>query len=167
MAPSDRRKPSTPGRDFPASPFELLFKSESPAKQSRAASWRVEIDRLTRTARLRNWDPPIGHLDRRATDVEFHPERALAVFVRASPCGILRWPGYGESHYLTSLSSTHYDDGNSKWVNDMPHDGWLDMAKPFLAAYKAGADKVDDFIEDDQTIYWYRPTLKKCAELLP
>ncbi|KAK3682260.1 putative alpha-1,3-glucanase/mutanase [Podospora appendiculata] len=73
---------------------------------------------------------------------------------------LVTWNDYGESHYLTSLSSTHYDDGNSKWVNDMPHDGWLDMAKPFLAAFKAGADKVDDYIEEDQIIYWYRPTLK-------
>lgn len=33
------------------------------------------------------------------------------------------------------------------------------MAKPFIAAYKAGASSPDQFIESDQLIYWYRPAL--------
>ncbi|KAH8899842.1 hypothetical protein GQ53DRAFT_790436 [Thozetella sp. PMI_491] len=73
---------------------------------------------------------------------------------------IVTWNDYGESHYIGPLDSLHYDDGNSKWVNDMPHDGWLDMAKPFIAAFHAGATKVDDYIKEDEIIYWYRPTLK-------
>jgi len=32
---------------------------------------------------------------------------------------IITWNDYGESHYIGPLSSPHYDDGNSKWVNDM------------------------------------------------
>ncbi|KFY94806.1 hypothetical protein V500_03045 [Pseudogymnoascus sp. VKM F-4518 (FW-2643)] len=56
---------------------------------------------------------------------------------------IVTWNDYGESHYIGPLKSLHFDDGNSKWVNDMPHDGWLDMAKPFIAAYHAGAESVD------------------------
>lgn len=71
---------------------------------------------------------------------------------------IITWNDYGESHYVGPLSSPHYDDGASKWVNDMPHDGFRDMAKPFIAAYKAGATSVDDYITEDQLIYWYRPT---------
>lgn len=70
---------------------------------------------------------------------------------------IITWNDYGESHYIGPLASTHDDDGASKWVNDMPHDGWRDLAKPFIAAYKAGATAVDDYIEEDQIIYWYRP----------
>lgn len=31
------------------------------------------------------------------------------------------------------------------------------MAKPYIAAYKAGATAVDNFITSDQLIYWYRP----------
>lgn len=73
---------------------------------------------------------------------------------------IITWNDYGESHYIGPLSSLHYDDGNSKWVNDMPHDGWLDMAKPFIAAYKAGSNSVGEHITDDQLIYWYRPNHK-------
>jgi hypothetical protein len=66
---------------------------------------------------------------------------------------IVTWNDYGESHYIGPLSSTHYDDGNSKWVDDMPHDGWLDMAKPFIAAYKARSTSVGDHITDDQLVY--------------
>ncbi|KAF8305791.1 hypothetical protein DL93DRAFT_2120828 [Clavulina sp. PMI_390] len=67
---------------------------------------------------------------------------------------IITWNDYGESHYIGPLSSPHNDDGNSKWVNDMPHNGWLDMAKPFIAAWKAGASTPT--ITSDQIIYWYR-----------
>lgn len=59
---------------------------------------------------------------------------------------IVTWNDYGESHYVTPLSSPHTDDGGSKWVNDMPHDGWLDMAKPFISAYKNGSTTVSDYI---------------------
>ncbi|SJK97883.1 probable alpha-1,3-glucanase/mutanase [Armillaria ostoyae] len=71
---------------------------------------------------------------------------------------IVTWNDYGESHYVAPLSSPHTDDGGSKWVNDMPHNGWLEMAKPFISAYKAGSTSVSDYIKDDQLIYWYRPT---------
>ncbi|TVY24233.1 Mutanase [Lachnellula hyalina] len=73
---------------------------------------------------------------------------------------IITWNDFGESHYIGPLSSKHYDDGNSKWTNDMPHDGWLDMAKPFIAAYHAGSKTVDDYITNDELVYWYRPTLR-------
>ncbi|KFY42244.1 hypothetical protein V494_02491 [Pseudogymnoascus sp. VKM F-4513 (FW-928)] len=73
---------------------------------------------------------------------------------------IITWNDYGESHYIGPLKSPHYDDGNSKWTNDMPHGGWLDMAKPFIAAYHAGAESVDSYITSDQLIYWYRPTVR-------
>lgn len=32
---------------------------------------------------------------------------------------LITWNDYGESHYIGPLSSPHYDDGNSKWTNDM------------------------------------------------
>jgi len=34
------------------------------------------------------------------------------------------------------------------------------MAKPFIAAYHAGATTVNNYITSDQLVYWYRPTLK-------
>lgn len=73
---------------------------------------------------------------------------------------IVTWNDYGESHYIGPLNSKHYDDGNSKWTNDMPHDGWLELSKPFIAAYKDGATSVDNYIQKDQIIYWYRRTLR-------
>lgn len=45
----------------------------------------------------------------------------------------------------------------------MPHDGFLQMAKPYISAFKAGAKTVDSYIESDQLIYWYRPTLKSAS----
>ncbi|KAA8644204.1 glycoside hydrolase family 71 protein [Aspergillus tanneri] len=69
---------------------------------------------------------------------------------------IITWNDYGESHYVGPLSS-HTDDGNSKWVNDMPHEGWLDLSKPYIAAFKAGDTSVDKHITEDKLIYWYRP----------
>ncbi|KAF3935754.1 hypothetical protein ABW19_dt0209871 [Dactylella cylindrospora] len=71
---------------------------------------------------------------------------------------IVTWNDYGEAHYIGPLSSSHTDDGSSKYVNDLPHGGWMDMAKPFIAAYKAGATSVNSFIQDEQVVYWYRPT---------
>ncbi|KAF2742092.1 glycoside hydrolase family 71 protein [Sporormia fimetaria CBS 119925] len=73
---------------------------------------------------------------------------------------ILTWNDYGESHYVGPLSSKHTDDGNSKWVNDMPHTGFLDMAKPYIAAYKAGQTSAASYVTQDKLVYWYKPTLK-------
>ncbi|GME28445.1 hypothetical protein BU16DRAFT_448990 [Neofusicoccum parvum] len=73
---------------------------------------------------------------------------------------IITWNDYGESHYIGPLSSKHYDDGNSKWTNDMPHNGWADMAAPFIAAYKAGSTDVAAHITSDKLVYWYRPAPK-------
>lgn len=42
----------------------------------------------------------------------------------------------------------------------MPHDGWLDIARPFIEAFKDGATSADSYVTSDQLVYWYRPTLK-------
>lgn len=39
-----------------------------------------------------------------------------------------------------------------------PHNGWLEMAKPFISAYKAGSKSVS--VNEDKIIYWYRPNPK-------
>ncbi|KAF9260727.1 glycoside hydrolase family 71 protein [Marasmius fiardii PR-910] len=73
---------------------------------------------------------------------------------------IVTWNDYGESHYIGPLASKHTDDGASKWANDMPHNGWTDLSKPFIAAYKAGESAPDKFIDEEKIIYWYRITPK-------
>ncbi|PSR99149.1 glycosyl hydrolase family 71-domain-containing protein [Coniella lustricola] len=73
---------------------------------------------------------------------------------------IITWNDYGESHYIGPLNSPHYDDGNSKWTNDMPHDGWLDIAKPFIAAFHDGATSANSYVATDELVYWYRPNFK-------
>ncbi|KAF2658192.1 glycoside hydrolase family 71 protein [Lophiostoma macrostomum CBS 122681] len=42
----------------------------------------------------------------------------------------------------------------------MPHNGFRDLAKPFIAAYKAGATDPTKYITEDKIVYWYRPTPK-------
>ncbi|KAJ7669773.1 glycosyl hydrolase family 71-domain-containing protein [Mycena rosella] len=74
---------------------------------------------------------------------------------------IITWNDYGESHYIGPLPSQHTDDGSSKWTNDICvrfifSDGWVDMAKLLISAYKIGATSVNSFIASDQLIYWYR-----------
>ncbi|KXJ87872.1 mutanase [Microdochium bolleyi] len=76
---------------------------------------------------------------------------------------IITWNDYGEAHYIGPLSSKHYDDGASKWSNDMPHNGWLELSKPFIAAYKAKATSVNSFITDEKVVYWYRRNLKSTS----
>ncbi|KKK20681.1 hypothetical protein ARAM_000352 [Aspergillus rambellii] len=71
---------------------------------------------------------------------------------------VVSWNDYGESHYIGPLHSPHTDDGSSKWVNDMPHGGWMDMAKPFISAYHDGAETVDKYITNNEIYYWYRRT---------
>ncbi|KAJ5888280.1 CAZyme family GH71 [Penicillium taxi] len=71
---------------------------------------------------------------------------------------IITWNDYGESHYIGPLSSPHTDDGASKWVMDMPHGGWLEMAKPFISAYKAGSLDAGQYITEEKLVYWYRPS---------
>ena len=44
-----------------------------------------------------------------------------------------------------------------------PHDGFLQMAKPYITAFHAGSKTVDSHIESEQLIYWYRPTLKSAS----
>jgi hypothetical protein len=63
---------------------------------------------------------------------------------------IVTWNDYGESHYIGRLQSPHGDDGSSKWVYGFPHDAFLDMAVPFIAAFKAGATDPAPYITDDK-----------------
>ncbi|OAG06127.1 uncharacterized protein CC84DRAFT_750054 [Paraphaeosphaeria sporulosa] len=73
---------------------------------------------------------------------------------------IITWNDYGESHYIgpDSETSLHNDDGSSAWANGFPHDGWLEMAQPYIAAYKAGSKEIS--VTEDKLVYWYRPTPK-------
>lgn len=41
-----------------------------------------------------------------------------------------------------------------------PHNGFLELSKPFIAAYKNKDTTPDKYITKDQIIYWYRRTLR-------
>ncbi|KAF9693418.1 hypothetical protein EKO04_008568 [Ascochyta lentis] len=77
---------------------------------------------------------------------------------------IVTWNDYGESHYIGVDAETdkHTDDGSSTYANNMPHIGWLEMAEPYIAAFKAGA-RVPT-ISEEKLVYWYRRSPKAaCA----
>lgn len=44
--------------------------------------------------------------------------------------------------------------------SERPHTGWLEMLKPFIAAYKAGVNAVLDFVSEEKLVYCYRTTEK-------
>ncbi|TFB03371.1 Mutanase [Trichoderma ghanense] len=69
---------------------------------------------------------------------------------------IITWNDFGESHYISGSEPNHSDDGSSQWANGFPHDGWRDIYKPYIAAYKAGASSPT--VQADELVYWYRPT---------
>lgn len=73
---------------------------------------------------------------------------------------IITWNDYGESHYVgpDAETSKHSDDGSSAWVTGKPHGGWLEMAEPYIAAYKAGAKEVS--VSEEKLVYWYRGSPK-------
>ena len=73
---------------------------------------------------------------------------------------IITWNDYGESHYVgpDADTSKHSDDGSSAWANGMPHGGWLEMAEPYIAAFKAGAKEIS--VQEDKLVYWYRGSPK-------
>lgn len=73
---------------------------------------------------------------------------------------IITWNDYGESHYIGAGSETdkHTDDGSSAYTNNIPHGGWLEMAKPYITAFKAGAK--EPIITEEKLVYWYRQSLK-------
>ncbi|KAL4871081.1 hypothetical protein BDV12DRAFT_206924 [Aspergillus spectabilis] len=77
---------------------------------------------------------------------------------------IISWNDYGESHYIGPYSEAHSDDGSAQWTKDFPHDAWRILAKPYIAAYKAGESI--PYVESDQLVYWYRPTPKnvRCSK---
>ena len=66
--------------------------------------------------------------------------------------GALHAQYLASSYGIGPLKSKHNDDGSSKWVNDMPHNGWLDLSKPYIAAYKNKDTNVAKYIENDLVV---------------
>jgi len=69
---------------------------------------------------------------------------------------VVSWNDFGESHYISGSQPNHSDDGSSAWADGFPHDAWRTLMKPYIAAYKTGAEAPQ--VDEDQLVYWYRPT---------
>ncbi|GMG22733.1 unnamed protein product [Aspergillus oryzae] len=67
----------------------------------------------------------------------------------------MAWPNDGNNKAPKPGRLVTVQDGDK---NDRPHNGWMELARPFIAAYKAGASSVNEYIKEEQLIYWYRPS---------
>ncbi|KAF1952324.1 glycoside hydrolase, partial [Byssothecium circinans] len=77
---------------------------------------------------------------------------------------IVTWNDFGESHNIVNLPAGSSVDGAS-WSADQPHEGWLEMALPYIKAFKAGAKAPT--IEEEKLVYWYRPSkVADCAKAI-
>ncbi|KAH8914174.1 carbohydrate-binding module family 20 protein, partial [Atractiella rhizophila] len=82
---------------------------------------------------------------------------------------IITWNDFGESHYIGPLhpdlpqvyAPNGQDNGAKKWVTDMPHDGWQDVAKPYITAFKNGASAPT--VSTEEIVYYYRTSPKSAA----
>nr|GAT53528.1 predicted protein [Mycena chlorophos] len=84
-------------------------------------------------------------------------ERLRGVALRWAPqleASGRRWQQMGQRH-----AAWYVDALKVEATVTVCADAWLEMAKPYIAAWKAGATSVDNYITSDQIIYWYRPTL--------
>ncbi|BEI83295.1 hypothetical protein CcaverHIS002_0311630 [Cutaneotrichosporon cavernicola] len=82
----------------------------------------------------------------------------LALGNKVNMLEIVSWNDYGESHYVGPLDTPWTSDGSDLWVKGMPHDAMLDLAGPFIKAFKAGAS--EPAVDQEGIVYWYRPHLK-------
>ena len=75
---------------------------------------------------------------------------------------IITWNDFGESHNVVNLPAGSTVDG-AAWSADQPHQGWLEMAIPYIRAFKAGAQAPT--VDEEKLIYWYRPSkVGDCAK---
>ncbi|KAL8757831.1 MAG: hypothetical protein Q9184_004112 [Pyrenodesmia sp. 2 TL-2023] len=67
---------------------------------------------------------------------------------------IITWNDYGESHYIGPLTNASgIPEGSRRYVENMPHDHWLDVLPYYIAAYKSGTAPA---VRTDKAQLWYR-----------
>lgn len=75
---------------------------------------------------------------------------------------ILTWNDFGESSYLVDPSATeHGADENNTWEKGFNHAALMDVAKPFITAFKSG--QTAPVVETDTAVWWHRPHLKSAS----
>ncbi|KAL1413173.1 hypothetical protein Q8F55_000923 [Vanrija albida] len=71
---------------------------------------------------------------------------------------IVTWNDYGESHHVAGYGDWVDDDGSEMYARGLDHTKLMDLAVPFIKAYKAGGKA--PVVEKDFAVYWHRPHLK-------
>ncbi|KAH9945573.1 glycoside hydrolase family 71 protein [Amylocystis lapponica] len=64
---------------------------------------------------------------------------------------VISWNDYGESHYIGPIEGVQ--PMSQSWVNGFDHQGWLDLMKYYIAAYKTGSYPA---ITKDRVFLWAR-----------
>jgi hypothetical protein len=70
------------------------------------------------------------------------------------PANVADLPDYGESHYVGPIEGAQ--PGSNAWVDGFDHSPWLDIAAPYISAFKTGAWRQ---LERDELYMWSRPHL--------
>ncbi|KZV79724.1 glycoside hydrolase [Exidia glandulosa HHB12029] len=86
---------------------------------------------------------------------------------------ILTWNDFGEANYIGPLHPNKKDvyagasTGAVRWVTKISHDAWRDIAKPYIAAYKAGESTPT--VTKEEFVFYYRPYPKdaQCSDPVP
>jgi len=71
---------------------------------------------------------------------------------------IVTWNDYGESSYIGPIEGAQ--PNSQAWVDGFPHDGWLEMTKYYIIAFKTGAYPT---ITEDHVYIWSRPHPKNAS----
>ncbi|TXT16023.1 hypothetical protein VHUM_00526 [Vanrija humicola] len=71
---------------------------------------------------------------------------------------IVTWNDFGESHHIGPYHAHVGDDGSKAYAEALDHTKLMDLAVPFIKAYKAGGKA--PVVEKDFVVYWHRPHLK-------
>ncbi|CAL1710436.1 unnamed protein product [Somion occarium] len=64
---------------------------------------------------------------------------------------VISWNDYSESHYIGLVDGVQ--PNSQSWVDDFDHQGWLDLMKYYITAYKTG---VYPIITKDRVFLWGR-----------
>lgn len=73
---------------------------------------------------------------------------------------IVSWNDFGESHYIGPIESAEIVSGADRYVDNMPHQAWLETLPYQIAAYKNAYDSSNPAPSvqggQEKIVYWYR-----------
>ncbi|KAI9894829.1 MAG: hypothetical protein M1814_000049 [Vezdaea aestivalis] len=84
----------------------------------------------------------------------WHDRWMQAIALQPAFVQIITWNDYGESHYIGPIRPSGIVSGAQKYINDMPHERFLDSLPYYIAAYKNGGQF--PAVGTEAITFWYR-----------